>query len=127
MKHTYRNMIIALGLATSLVLPGLAMADNWNPSARQYSPKQYPSQQQGAYRGHDGYRGREVARRDGYAGHEWREHQRWQRFDHDAHEWREHTHRYVEPPYYYGYRVYPSAIVSGIYFAPTPRLVIDLR
>ena len=116
MKHTNRNMLFALGLATSLVLPGVALADNWHQPSLKYSAKHHQVQRHDAHRGHDRDRHRDsrYAYRDRDAAHEWREHaERYYRYH------RHHRH--------YGYGVYPSAFVSGVYVAPTPRLVIDLR
>jgi hypothetical protein len=129
MKHTYRNILIALGLASSLAVPGLALADNWNSSPAQYSPKQYQAQRYDAHREYQRGRDhdREFAYRDGYPGHEWREHHRWQRFDRDDDEWREHAQRYYRWHREYGYGYYPGAYVSGFYVVPTPRVIIDLR
>lgn len=133
MKRTYRNLLLALGLAGSLALPGLALADNWHEHAQPYSPKLQPSPRHDTYRGQDRdhYRGREFAERDDFRRHEWREHRRERRFArhrwYREHEWREHARRYYRLHRYYGYGVYPGAFVSGIYVAPTPRLVIDLR
>lgn len=129
MKSTKRNLMIALGLVTSLTLPGLAMADNRDNHSLKYSIQQ---RQQHRDHGHDGYRGREFARRDDDGRHEWREHNRYRHgFDRDDyyryHEWREHAHRYYAPRYYSGYGVYPGAYLSGVYVAPSVGFVIDLR
>lgn len=133
MKHTNRNLFIALGLAAGLTLPGLAMADNWQQPSLKYTVQQHQAQRHDARRDYvrSGYRGHEYARRDGYNEHEWREHYRWHRFDrgdyYREHEWREHARRYYRWHRHYGYGAYPGAFVSGIYVAPTPTLIIDLR
>jgi hypothetical protein len=133
MKRTHRNLMLALGLATSLVLPGLALADNWHGHAQQYSPKQRPAQRHDTYRNHarDHHRGYEFADRDDFRRHEWREHRRWHRIERHReyrhHEWREHARRYYRLHRYYGYGVYPGAFVARTYLVPTPRLVIDLH
>jgi hypothetical protein len=129
MKSTKRNLMIALGLVTSLTLPGLAMADSWKQQAQRFSTQQ---RQEHRDYGHDGYREREMARRGDDGRHEWRERNRYRHgVDRDDYysynEWREHAHRYYAPRHYYGYGVYPGAYVSGIYISPAPRLVIDLR
>lgn len=128
MKHTNRNMFIALGLVASLALPGMALADNWQQPSLKYSAKQHHrAQRHDAHRGHDRNR-----YHDRYAAHEWREHHRRHRIDRDdyyrVHEWREHeARRYYRLHRNYSYGVLPSAFVSGIYVAPTPTLVIELR
>ena len=129
MKHAKRNLVIALGLATSLVLPGLAMADNWNKQSMKYQAQQRHVQQRG---GHEHDRYRESARRDGNDHHEWREHDRghggYERDTAYSHnEWREHAYRYHGPRHYYGYGVYPGAYVPGAYIAPSLGIFIDLR
>jgi hypothetical protein len=130
MKSAKRNLIIALGLATSLVLPGLAMADSWKQQSQRHSPQQ---RQENRHDGHDHDRYRESARRDNYGRHEWREHHRQHRFDSDRYygynEGRGHARPYHVPPRYYGYGygVYPGAYLSGVYAAPSVGLVIDLR
>lgn len=131
MKDAKRNLIITLGLAASLVLPGLAMADSWKQSSFKYQAQQ---RQQDRHEGHDRYRGRDFARHDRDDRHEWRERHRHQhRFDRDRYygynEWREHARPYYVPPRYYGYGygVYPGAYLSGVYAAPSVGLVIDLR
>lgn len=132
MNRTNRNVIFALGLVTSFVLPGLALADNWNTPSLKYSMHQHQLQPRDAYRGQDRYRVREYAHRDGYADHEWYEHHRRpHRFDRDDddgyHEWREHAQRYYRLHRYYSYGAYPWGYASGIYVIPAPRLVIDLH
>ncbi len=133
MKHTNRKLFMTLGLVASLALPGLAMADNWRQPSLKYSVQQHQAQRHDARRGHaqDRYREHEFAYRDRDDRHEWREHHRERRYDRDnyyrRHEWREHAHRYYRLHRYYGYGIFPSAFVSGVYVAPTPRLIIDLR
>jgi len=123
MKHSKRNLTIALGLAASLVVPGLAMADNWQQPSWKYSVKQ---QHQREYRHEQHFAQREHRDR-----HEWREHQRRHRFERDAyyhrHQWREHEREYYELRRHHGYGLYPSAFRTGIVVVPAPRLVIDLR
>ncbi|MBI1422529.1 MAG: hypothetical protein GC149_03610 [Gammaproteobacteria bacterium] len=121
MKSTHRNILIALGLSASLAVPGLALADNWKHGN---SPNQYQAQRHDAHGRRDG--DRDYARRDDYRGHEWREHHRWRGYDHHDHGWREPA-RYYRWHRGYGYNVYPSAYVSGFYYTPAPRVVIDLR
>ena len=121
MKTARRNILIALGLCTSLAVPGLALADNWS---HDYSPKWHQAQRHEAHERHD--RDRDYAHRDDYRGHEWREHHRWRGYDHDDYRWHEPA-RYYRWHRAYGYSIYPSAYISGFYYTPAPRVVIDLR
>lgn len=129
MKNTNRHWIVALGLAASLSLPGLAFADGWNRVPQKFAGQHYQQRFHNDTHARDGYRHREFARRDDDR-HEWREHRHYRHFDRDGyreHEWREHAYRNARRAHYYGYRVYPGAYWIGPFVPSSVGLLINLR
>jgi len=134
MNNTYRKLIVLLGLAGSLSLPGLALADNGRYSPK-FSGHQQHEQRDVRYRGQDGHN--QYRQHDRYR-HDERRHYNSHHQRHDHHR---HGHHYAYrvghyhgnhycaldhgPAYHYGY--YPGAYMSGVYVSPSVGLHIDLR
>lgn len=122
MKKANRNWMLILGLAGSLALPGMAMADSWNRAPQKFAGQHVQQRYDRYHRDGDH---RYHARREH---REWREHREHRRYDRDAyrwHEWREHEWR--EHARYRGYRVYPRVHWSGFFVYPSAGLVLNLR
>lgn len=132
MKNTNRHWIIALGLAASLSLPGLAFADGWNRVPQKFAGQHYQQRFHNDAHVRDDHRHHEYARRDDDH-HEWREHQHYRHFDRDdyrRHEWREHEwreHEWRRHADYYRYRVYRGAYWTGPFVPSSVGLLIHLR
>lgn len=137
MKSTYHKLIALLGLAGSLTLPGLAMADNNG----RYSPK-YPAHQaqEQRHERHGNHQDRDRHQQHERHRHDDRRH--YGSYNHGRHQGHGHGHHYAYrvghyhghrycaldhgPAYYYG-GGYPAAYVSGVYVTPSLGLHIDLR
>lgn len=117
MKNTKRKWMLVLGLAGSLVLPGMAMADSWHQAPQKFAGQHV----QQRYERH--HRDRDHRYHERREHHEWREHRHYRRYDRDnyrRHEWREHA-------YYRGHRVYPRAYWSGFFAYPSVGLMFNMH
>ncbi|MEJ2360023.1 MAG: hypothetical protein P8Z75_01150 [Gammaproteobacteria bacterium] len=121
MKNAKRNWMLVLGLAGTLALPGLAMADGWRHAPQKFAGQHY--QQRHDWHGHHRDHRDHYARHRDRDRHEWREHRRYHRYDRDAyrrHEWREHAR-------YYGRPIYPRAYWSGWLAFPSVGLILNVH
>jgi hypothetical protein len=133
MNLVQRKLILALGLVTSLAVPGLAMADNWNQHSLKHSARERHN--------HDRYRRGDyvTAERDRHARHERRE---YRHHHSQRHGYRNYGHYRRHYGHYHGnrfctlqhrhhyrsaYGVYPGAYLSGVYVSPSLGFVIDVR
>lgn len=123
MKNAKRKWMLVLGLAGSLALPGMAMADGWYQAPQKFAGQHYQQRYDRYHRDRDHRYQDRRDHREWREHSEWREHRDYRHYDRDAyrgHEWREHAH-------YYRYPVYPRVYWSGFFAYPSAALTLHMH